>query len=100
MFDGEKDGRMVKIMPINRIATRVDLNELITSVNDAVWGYILIGALVACGLWFTWKTRGVQFRIKSKRICVGCDNPSSKHIKDILALVWQSNCLSPWIAGM
>lgn len=30
LYDGEKDGRLVKIMPINRIATRVDLNELIT----------------------------------------------------------------------
>ena len=30
LYDGEKDGRMVKIMPINRNATRVDLNELIT----------------------------------------------------------------------
>ena len=30
MYDGEKDGRMVKIMPVNRIATRADLNELIT----------------------------------------------------------------------
>lgn len=29
LYDGEKDGRMVKMMPINRIATRVDLNELI-----------------------------------------------------------------------
>jgi len=29
LYDGEKDGRMVKIMPINRIATRADLNELI-----------------------------------------------------------------------
>jgi DNA modification methylase len=28
IYDGEKDGRMVKIMPINRIATRADLNEL------------------------------------------------------------------------
>ncbi len=32
LYDGEKDGRMVKIMPndLNRIATRADLNELIT----------------------------------------------------------------------
>lgn len=30
LYDGEKDGRMVKIMPVNRLATRVDLNELIT----------------------------------------------------------------------
>ena len=33
LYDGEKDGRMVKIMPINRIATRVDLNELITGFS-------------------------------------------------------------------
>ncbi|MBE6260654.1 MAG: alanine:cation symporter family protein [Prevotella sp.] len=39
------------------------MNELITQINDAVWGYVLIGVLVACGLWFTWKTRGVQFRM-------------------------------------
>ena len=32
-YDGEKDGRMVKIMPINRIATRADLNELITGFD-------------------------------------------------------------------
>jgi adenine-specific DNA-methyltransferase len=33
VYDGEKDGKKVKIMPINRIATRVDLNELITGFN-------------------------------------------------------------------
>lgn len=33
VYDGEKDGRMVKIMPINRIATRADLNELITNFD-------------------------------------------------------------------
>ena len=39
------------------------MNELITQINDAIWTYVLIGVLVACGLWFTWKTRGVQFRM-------------------------------------
>jgi len=33
LFDGEKDGRMIKIMPINRIATRADLSELITGFD-------------------------------------------------------------------
>jgi DNA modification methylase len=33
VYDGEKDGRMVKIMPINRIATRADLNELIAGFD-------------------------------------------------------------------
>lgn len=32
IYDGELDGRMVKIMPVNRIATRVDLGELITGL--------------------------------------------------------------------
>ena len=39
------------------------MNELITSINDAVWGYVLIFALVGCGVWFTVKTRFVQFRM-------------------------------------
>ena len=33
IYDGEKDGYMVKIMPINRIATRADLNELIAGFD-------------------------------------------------------------------
>ncbi|WP_295123506.1 site-specific DNA-methyltransferase [uncultured Chitinophaga sp.] len=37
LYDGEKDGRMVKIMPINRIATRADLNELITGFDYKVF---------------------------------------------------------------
>ncbi len=36
IYDGEKDGKMVKIMPINRIATRADLNELITGFDYKV----------------------------------------------------------------
>jgi AGCS family alanine or glycine:cation symporter len=41
----------------------MELNELISAVNDAVWGYALIYLLVGCGLWFTWRTRFVQFRM-------------------------------------
>lgn len=33
VFDGEKDGYSVKIMPVNRIATKADLNELITNLD-------------------------------------------------------------------
>lgn len=33
LFDGEKDGRMIKIMPVNRIATRADLGELIAGLD-------------------------------------------------------------------
>ena len=41
----------------------MDLNELITIVNDAIWGYVLIFVLVGCGVWFTIKTCFVQFRM-------------------------------------
>lgn len=37
VFDGEKDGRMIKIMPVNRIATRADLNELIAGFDYKAW---------------------------------------------------------------
>jgi len=33
MFDGELDGFMVKLMPVNRIATRADLNEIVSNVD-------------------------------------------------------------------
>ncbi len=33
LFDGEKDGRLFKLMPINRIATRTDLSELIAGFD-------------------------------------------------------------------
>lgn len=37
IFDGQKDGRMVKIMPVNRISTRADLNELIAGFDYKAW---------------------------------------------------------------
>ena len=39
------------------------MNELITGINDVIWTYVLIGALVGCGIWFTIRTRFVQFRM-------------------------------------
>ncbi|HFK1511937.1 MULTISPECIES: site-specific DNA-methyltransferase [Bacillus cereus group] len=33
VFDGEKDGYMVKILPINRIATKADLNDIIANLD-------------------------------------------------------------------
>lgn len=37
VFDGEKDGRLVKVLPVNRIATRADLNELIAGFDLKAW---------------------------------------------------------------
>ena len=44
------------------------MNELITSINDVIWSYVLMVALVVCGLWFTWRTRFVQFRMVGEMI--------------------------------
>lgn len=38
------------------------LQSLILSVNDALWTYLLIGLLIGCALWFTLRTRFIQFR--------------------------------------
>jgi AGCS family alanine or glycine:cation symporter len=62
------------------------MNELITSVNDAVWGYVLIIALVGCGLWFTWRTHFVQFRMIGEMLRVLTDSAVDtveEHVKDI-----------------
>ncbi|WDE08232.1 alanine:cation symporter family protein [Thalassomonas viridans] len=32
------------------------------TINGYLWGSILIYLLTACGLWFTWRLKGIQFR--------------------------------------
>lgn len=67
------------------------LNELITQVNDIVWGYVLIAALVGCGVWFTIKTRFVQFRMVGEMIRLLTDSAvntvgnQEKHISSFQA---------------
>lgn len=53
------------------------MNELITQVNDALWGYVLIGVLVACGIWFTLRTKGVQFRMIGEMFRLLTDSATS-----------------------
>jgi AGCS family alanine or glycine:cation symporter len=44
------------------------MSELITTINDVIWSYVLVVALVGCGLWFTWRTRFAQFRMVGEMI--------------------------------
>ena len=37
--------------------------EIINTVNDALWSYLLIGLLLGAAIYFTVRTRGVQFRM-------------------------------------
>ena len=54
------------------------MNEFITQLNDVLWSYLLMGALVLCGLWFTWKTRGVQFQMIGEMLRMLADTPPAK----------------------
>lgn len=39
------------------------INDVLTQINDVMYTYVLIILLVAAGLYFTIRTRGVQFRL-------------------------------------
>ena len=46
----------------------MSMTELITYISDALWSYALIAVLIGCGLWFTFRTRFVQFRMIGEMI--------------------------------
>ena len=52
------------IFVANKYLEKMDyLNTLISSVNDVIWSYIMIALLIGCALWFTLRSRFVQFRM-------------------------------------
>lgn len=77
--------------------------EYIDIVNDWLWSFLIIPLLVGCALWFTIRTRGVQFRLLKHMVRLlfespgsGCDsdapgrgmaNGAKKHISSFHAFV-------------
>jgi Na+/alanine symporter len=64
--------------------------EILNQINDALWGYLIIGALIGCGLWFTWRTRFVQFRMVGEMLRLLTDSSvkpqgAEKHISSFQA---------------
>lgn len=64
--------------------------EILNNINDALWGYLIIGALIGCGLWFTWRTQFVQFRMVGEMLRLLTDSSakpkgSEKHISSFQA---------------
>ena len=59
------------------------LNQAISSLNTVLWSYILIVALIACALYFTFKTRGVQFRMFFEMIRLLGDSTKKEHEKHV-----------------
>ena len=42
--------------------------EILNTINDVFWSYILVVSLLGCALWFTIKTKFVQFRMLGEMI--------------------------------
>lgn len=69
------------------------LNDLILTFNDVLWTYILIALLIIIGLYFTFKTKFVQFtNIKEMFRLLG-DGAKSKDSKDTISS-FQAFCIS------
>ena len=58
------------------------ITQLITSVNDFLWTYILIAILIGCALYFTFKTKFVQFRMIGETLRLLAGSTSSSTDKD------------------
>ena len=50
----------------------------LSNINDALWSYILIAMLLGCALWFTIKTKFVQFRMIGEMIKVLSESTSKQ----------------------
>ena len=66
------------------------LNNWINGVNDILWSYILIIMLLGCAVWFTIKSRFVQFRMIGEMIrllgdSAGKGKKGEKHISSFQA---------------
>ena len=68
------------------------LNLMLEHINDVLWVYILLGVLIACGLYFTWRTRFVQFRMIGEMVRLlgdsantGSNDKNKKHISSFQA---------------
>ena len=66
------------------------LNNWINGVNDILWSYILIIMLLGCAVWFTIKSRFVQFRMIGELIrllgdSAGKGEKGEKHISSFQA---------------
>lgn len=66
------------------------VNEWISAVNDVLWSYILILMLLGCAVWFSYKTRFVQFRLIGEMVRLLGDSAAKgqhkeKHISSFQA---------------
>ncbi len=58
------------------------ITQWITSINDVLWTYILVIMLLGCAVWFTIKTRFVQFRMFKEMVRLLGDSTSKAEGKE------------------
>ncbi|MGL4108522.1 alanine/glycine:cation symporter family protein [Clostridium sp. LP20] len=68
-------------------------NNIILSFNDFLWTYILIAMLLTLAVYFTWKTKFVQFRYLKEMFRLLGDGASSKKVKGSVSS-FQAFCIS------
>ena len=55
------------------------LNTFIASINDVLWSYVLIVMLIGCALYFTFKTKFLQFRMLGEMVRLLGDSTSNNN---------------------
>ncbi|MGL5693246.1 MAG: alanine/glycine:cation symporter family protein [Peptostreptococcaceae bacterium] len=70
------------------------LNNIVLQVNDFIWTYILIAMLIILGLYFTVKTRFVQFRYFKEMFKLLGDSSSKDAKKEGKISSFQAFCIS------
>lgn len=70
------------------------LNNLVISINDFIWTYILIAMLITLGVYFTVKTKFVQFRYFKEMFRLLGDGTSRDAKKEGKVSSFQAFCIS------
>ena len=61
--------------------------NLIASVNDALYSWVLIIVLVVGGLWFSLRTKFVQFRLLKEQLRAVTEKPEQGGVSSFQALM-------------
>lgn len=77
-------------MPTTNNTPMEILNEILATLNELLWRYLLIAMLLGCALWFTLRSRFVQFRMLGEMVRLLGDSGSKlkegeKHISSFQA---------------
>ena len=70
------------------------LNGLVETINEYLWGYILIVMLITLGLYFTFRTKFVQFRYFGEMFRLLGDGASKDSKKEGKVSSFQAFCMS------